>query len=432
MFIGPQTSVGNMYLGPYYYYFIAPALWLGNYNPLGPAIFVTLLGILTIYLTFIIVKKWFNPHIAYISAFLYAISPVTVKYSTFSWNPNIMPLFALLFVYFFFNAIFDKKYNHFIWAMLCFIMCLNSHYLALLLLVFSGAYWLFTYKKAYLKPTLIAFIILFISFTPQILFDLKHRGQNIGALTTFFTKRETTVSVKAYKALPKMFPLFDQITNSMFLGNIKQYPNIFSIIFLVLLIYIIVKKRQSKYFWLIFFWNTSALIGLGLYKHHIYDHYYGIIYISLIILLSIIIYEIKYFGYLLLLLLTYFSTINSNFFKIPQNQIQHAKVLAQSIRNDASNSSTKYNITMLGAYNDFRAQAIRYFLETNNPNLLGQENYPEADILYISYEDPSRWPLKEKTDIWEIQSLGKLKIDKEYKSADQTTIIKLVKEKNEK
>ena len=23
-FIGPQTSIGNMYLGPYYYYFIAP------------------------------------------------------------------------------------------------------------------------------------------------------------------------------------------------------------------------------------------------------------------------------------------------------------------------------------------------------------------------------------------------------------------------
>ena len=36
--IGPGTSVGNMYLGPLYYYFMAPFLLLSGFSPVGPAV----------------------------------------------------------------------------------------------------------------------------------------------------------------------------------------------------------------------------------------------------------------------------------------------------------------------------------------------------------------------------------------------------------
>jgi hypothetical protein len=43
-FIGPQTSIGNMYLGPFFYYLIAPSLLLANFSPVGPAIFIGLVA----------------------------------------------------------------------------------------------------------------------------------------------------------------------------------------------------------------------------------------------------------------------------------------------------------------------------------------------------------------------------------------------------
>jgi 4-amino-4-deoxy-L-arabinose transferase-like glycosyltransferase len=109
-FIGPQTSIGNMYLGPYFYYLIAPSLWLSNFDPIGPAIFIALIGIATVYLVFYLVKKIFD-HLsaAYLAAFFYAISPVVIKYSTFSWNPNIMPFFTLLFVLFIYRLSLKKN-----------------------------------------------------------------------------------------------------------------------------------------------------------------------------------------------------------------------------------------------------------------------------------------------------------------------------------
>src|SRR4030042_2703489 len=46
--IGPGTSIGNMYLGPLYYYLIAPSLLLAGYSPAGPAVHIALLGVATV------------------------------------------------------------------------------------------------------------------------------------------------------------------------------------------------------------------------------------------------------------------------------------------------------------------------------------------------------------------------------------------------
>jgi 4-amino-4-deoxy-L-arabinose transferase-like glycosyltransferase len=138
-FIGPQTSIGNMYLGPWFYYLIAPSLLIANFNPIGPAVFIALLNIATIYLIYVISRKWFSKPVGLIASFIFAVSPVIIKYSNFIWNPNIMPLFALTFIYFFFEAIFNQKYRYFIYASAAFILCvlivitllwLYFHYLA--------------------------------------------------------------------------------------------------------------------------------------------------------------------------------------------------------------------------------------------------------------------------------------------------------------
>src|SRR3989339_69034 len=57
--IGPGTSIGSMYLGPLYYYFMAPFLLLFNFSPIGPAVGVALMGVATIYLVYITGRDWF-------------------------------------------------------------------------------------------------------------------------------------------------------------------------------------------------------------------------------------------------------------------------------------------------------------------------------------------------------------------------------------
>src|SRR3990172_6565231 len=57
-FLGPRSSAGDFYLGPIYYYLMAPLLWLSNFHPVGPAIMIALFSIATVYLIYKIGSKF--------------------------------------------------------------------------------------------------------------------------------------------------------------------------------------------------------------------------------------------------------------------------------------------------------------------------------------------------------------------------------------
>ena len=97
--IGPGTSIGNMYLGPLYYYLIAPSLWLAGFSPVGPSAFIALIGVLAVFLVWKIGKECFGGIAGLTAASLYAVSPTVIIFSRSSWNPNVMPFFALLSIY---------------------------------------------------------------------------------------------------------------------------------------------------------------------------------------------------------------------------------------------------------------------------------------------------------------------------------------------
>lgn len=452
-FIGPQTSIGNMYLGPYFYYLIAPALFLSNYNPVGPAIFMALLGVLTVALIYLISSYWFNQKTAIFASILYAISPVVIKYSNFSWNPNIMPLFSLLFVFFIGEAIVKRKYKYFLLASVSFVFAINSHFLALILLPVLGIFWLFhliilikskdNHLKLFLLNTFLALVIFLISLTPQILFDIKHQGQNINAFINFFKYRETTVNLKPYKALPGVFSLFNKINSNLFFNQDTEKNSLIStVIFIVFILLTFIKIKDVKniknqFFLLNITWLIFGLIGLGLYKQHLYNHYFGFLFPIIFILFGFLlskIFSLKLLGkplsILLLIIISFFSLKSNPFWFTPNYQARHAYGIAKAISEHYSEVDGESNVALLASYNDYRGLATRYFLENNfsSINLLNQETYPESNTLFVVIDDPQKWVSGVNSDVWEIKSIGKFKIKEEFVSQDNTKIIKIAKD----
>lgn len=403
-FIGPQTSVGNMYLGPFYYYLIAPSLLLANFNPLGPAIFIALVSIATVWLIYFVGKKYFNPTTALIASFLYAISPVAVKYGTFSWNPNIMPFFSLLFIY----LMIEKKYP---WAALAFAMCLNSHYLALILLPVAGVIWLKNYQPQLLKPTFIAIFLFLLTLTPQILFDLKHQGQNFNSLKTFFTQRETTVNLKAYKSIPLIPKLFNQINTSLLVAHQESVGLYISLFFFLGLVALVFKNKfKNKYFIYFLLWYLFALIGLGLYKQHIYDHYFAFVFPVVFLL----------FGYLLnqtpllvtlpvLLLVTYISVINLPFKQPGNRQLANTKAIVETVSELSENK--EFNFTLLAKTN-YDPAYVYFIKEANLPYYPLQDKKTEQLFVVCEpHPDIDCQPINHPE--WGIAAFGWAKIDQE-------------------
>jgi 4-amino-4-deoxy-L-arabinose transferase-like glycosyltransferase len=52
--IGPYNQLGNLYLGPAYYYLLAPALFLFHLDPIGAAFLTVILSLCTIFLIYLI------------------------------------------------------------------------------------------------------------------------------------------------------------------------------------------------------------------------------------------------------------------------------------------------------------------------------------------------------------------------------------------
>lgn len=180
--LGPTTSVGNYYLGPFYYYFIAPSLFLASFNPLGLAVFQALLGVITVIILFLFLRSKLGLRVASFASFWYLLLPTFIKYNRFAWNPNPIPLFFILFVCSLTNFLSKKKIFFFILSLVNFGILLQLHLVTLvlalpLLLTIGWFYFDNKLNKKVLKKLMFMFgsflIALFFSVAPLIISILK-------------------------------------------------------------------------------------------------------------------------------------------------------------------------------------------------------------------------------------------------------------------
>ncbi len=292
--IGPVTSIGNMYLGPLYYYLILPAMFISHLSPIGPAFFVAFLSVITVGLIFWWGKEWIGEKGALIASFLYALSPVVIIYSRSSWNPNVMPFFALATMFGLWRV---WRQNQFWWLPIIgitFSFALQSHWLGLLLLPTIVLFWfLFLInlkkEKKLLKKFLLMSFFGFLFFTiltllPLVWFDFRHNFINFKAFKIFFTDRQATVNFKIYKAIPGLWALITQVFTRLLAGKDEFWGSWIALIVIIPTIFTLLRYRNKvekvgkegkEGVALLFIWFLVGLFGLGNYKQHIYDHYFG-------------------------------------------------------------------------------------------------------------------------------------------------------------
>ena len=416
MFIGPQTSIGNMYLGPWYYYLMAPFLWLAHYNPVGPAIMVALFGIATVWLVYKVGEEWFDGQTGLLAAFLAAVSPVIVYYSIFSWNPNIMPFFALLSMWFLWQVWRNHKYQQLVWLAVSLAMVLNSHYLGLLLLPVVVIFWLWVAKnncpekkekKQLIFYSLAALAIFLFLMSPLVLFDLKHHFANFEAFRHFFAVRQTTVNFKFYKGFLKLPLVFNQLFTNLLMKKDFWTGSYFLVI---LLLWGIWKERKNPALWLLVTWLLIGLLGLGNYKQHIYAHYYGFLYPAAALLLAISLRRLKLWSLPLILGLAYLMLANWHGWQPPNYQLKRTRMIVSFI--EGKSRGKKFALALLAKQN--YDAPYRYFLFLDKASLVDLHEKIPGQLFVIC--EP--WGLKKceplGNPLWEIAAFGWAKIDQQW------------------
>jgi 4-amino-4-deoxy-L-arabinose transferase-like glycosyltransferase len=446
--IGPGTSIGNMYLGPLYYYMMAPALLLANFSPVGPAVMIALLGVMTIFFVWLVGREWFGKIGGMMAASLYAIAPTVIVYSRSSWNPNIMPFFALLTIYALWRVWQKHEWKWMVVGGVSFAFVLQSHYLGLVLSAVIVLFWLLTLRKIktrkdrlkpFIKFSIISTSIFIFLMSPLVIFDARHDWRNFAAMKKFFLQRQTTVSARPWKAIPVAWPNFVQINTRLLAGHNETVGFWLSIVLATFLIWLILfrwRKLSSKLqaaYCLLLTWFGFALLGLGVYKQHIYDHYYGFFFVVPFLLLGGFLQQLvvkdrrwgKIIAFIIFILLVVVNLQNTPIKGPPNKQMQRAKEVANKIMQEAGDQ--RFNLAVIAERN--YEDGYQYFLEKEGARVVDidaqRADETITDQLFVVCEMPPEKCDPTHNDKAEVAAFGWSKIEKEWQIFG-VTLYKLV------
>lgn len=402
--IGPVTSVGNMYLGPAYYYFMAPWLAVSYPDPIGPAIAVALIGIATIPLVYFIAKKIFHTSAAVFAASMFSVSSIVVQQVRFSWNPNLAPTIGLLIFYFVYEYVTQKKPKYIIWLAGLFSFIAQLHYMALLLGVFIVGpiiYEFITNKSNRSKTALysiLGILVFIFSLVPLIIFDQRHDHLIKNSFGEFFTSSENhllptqkvgniigNMSGSLYKVLPQMVGSYLQSTHLAI---------VFLCVVALVYLYKTASKKHRTTLNLFILWFTVSAIFMSLYSSSIFIHYLSYSQAVSIMFIGVLLGGLyqklsslpKRILIVALILFTWYNLKTSPAFGIGLSNIDNADIISQSIYQRVKEDEL-YNIVLISGTGDIDAQNYRYFLETTDRPPVLTERRGEVETLFIIQED---------------------------------------------
>lgn len=422
--LGPTASVGGFFLGPIYYYFMIPFLWLFRLDPVGPAVMVALFGVATVFLIYKAGRDFFDAKAGLIAAGLYAISPVAIAYSRSSWNPNLMPFFCLLTIYTLWLAVTKKRLNLLLLVGFFLGIAFQLHYLATFLVPVIVIYLLlFTAKVKNIKYYFLGLGGFLLGWLPFLLFELRHRFPNFRTLYQFIFYGEETGFVTA-NFWPTISDLNLRIFSRLVTNNQLLLAQLMMLISLATFIFLWIKWRKKESF------KTSTLLGLwlilgislfGFYQKPIYDYYLGFMFPLPFLLTGLALSSFsklaigRVIAGVLLIALVVVNLRGVSFRYQPNHQLGQARQIAKVIFDKAAGKP--FNFALITGQNS--DDAYRYFLEIwgNSPvtvenSQIDPERKTVTEQLFIVCETLPCFPLGHS--LWEIAGFGRAEIEEEW------------------
>ena len=448
--IGPGTSVGDMYLGPLYYYMMAIPLLIAGFSPVGPAVMVALLGVATIAFIWWVGRIWFDKKAGLIAAGLYAISPTAIIFAHSSWNPNIMPFFSILSIYSVWKVWKQKNLNWLIVLGISLAFVLQSHYLGLLLIPTLLLFWILSLRnlkliknskfeiRNFIKKSLLGFGFFLILMSPLLMFDFRHDFMNAKAIYKFFIERQTNFSSSPGSAIFQMPEIFNFINKSLIAGKNSMAAIVSSVVIAAGITYAFVenfvKRKNLKIkveYWLLFSWLGFGLIGLGLYKQSIYDHYLGFLFPVPFILIGVIVSKLmsknifaKIIGGAFLIYLIGINFAGSPLRKEPNRLMRRSMDVSRLVLDNVDGKP--FNLAVIAERN--YEDGYRYFLELWGGEVLHADRWNPSTIsdqlIVVCENEPAKCDPTHSPKA-EVANFGMTKIDKQWE-VDGVIIYKLV------
>ena len=159
--IGPVTGLEGVFLGPLYYYLIAPFYLISGGNPVIPSIFLSFLTVLSLLILYLTGVELGGKVTGFIALIIGSFS----NYIIFSnrWLSNPTPIYLTSILIFYVMILILKRHKFYYWYFIYLLVGIS-------LLFFT------IWQKPKLKIFILSAFFLFLTLIPQILFNFKHEN----------------------------------------------------------------------------------------------------------------------------------------------------------------------------------------------------------------------------------------------------------------
>lgn len=203
---GDVGGIGGFHKGPLYYYLLAIPFALAKGDPYSGKVFMLIQSILTVVICYFLVNKMINLKTAVFISFFLSISPYLIFQSGRIWNPFVLPIVIVIFLYFLYK-VFQKqfKFTLFIGFLLGImtsfeIAVAGTMFIQLVVIAFY-----FLVKRILpVKYFLLSFTILLFTLSPYFFYDLNNNFYNTKGVFKMISlsKNQTgSVSIDNYSKL---------------------------------------------------------------------------------------------------------------------------------------------------------------------------------------------------------------------------------------
>lgn len=321
--IGSEIGAGvagfrGIFHGPFYYYLLALPFILFKGDPYGGMILMFILGIATIFFSYILGVKLFGAKIGLLTAAIIAVSSPFISYSRFIWNSNPAPLFILLAFYFVFLSTGKRRTKYLFWAAFFSGFVYNFQLaIAIPLSISLIAYCILILKLRQIKQYGVLFLGIIIAFLPMLSFEMRHGSQAIKGILLYTFNHPETATTQTFWTLLYRDHLLVLLHNFFFTfpSQAVIYSALIVTIVPVIFYHIVREKNEQikKFILYLLILIPITFIVLGFLRNFVYNYYLihlNLVYIFLIVFAIASIFKtqnkiLKYFvvGYVGILLI---------------------------------------------------------------------------------------------------------------------------------
>lgn len=194
--IGGVTPFG-VHVAPYFYWFFALTLGIGNLNPLFWGYVAASIAAATTFLIYLVGSTIESKKIGFLASIFWTFSFIANLYDRHFWGLYFGPIFSLIIIYCLYQIIKGReKFTYLLGISLALIIHADLSFYVFLL--FSIVVWII-YKLPVKKSTIVALIFIGFSFLPIIIFDIRHNFANIKPALKFLESGKNTPGLNGQK-----------------------------------------------------------------------------------------------------------------------------------------------------------------------------------------------------------------------------------------